>query len=195
MALFGGFPEPLRCLGLTSLDGDGHVASVKVDGDSFRRGAKGVSFRSGSVNGIRWVDSQMTVPEIHTSTFPDLFVSHRVTAIFSDPPVPIWEIGGGRERPPFRDLVRARRRSCFHTRPPAPWEGRSRPEPRKRETILDILAWLILLGWWLGISVSLLVGLAHIVKTGRAGGLRWGIPRPSCGGADGERRCGIGNSI
>ena len=37
---------------------------------------KGGSCRSRSVNGTSRVDSQMAVPTIHNSAFPDLFVSH-----------------------------------------------------------------------------------------------------------------------
>ena len=48
------------------------LAVAMVYGDSFRLGAKGVSCRSGSVNGTSRVDSQMAVPAIHKSAFPDL---------------------------------------------------------------------------------------------------------------------------
>ena len=50
-----------------------HLAVAKIYGDSFRLGAKGVSCRSRSVNGTRRVDSQIAVPAIHKSAFPDLF--------------------------------------------------------------------------------------------------------------------------
>ena len=49
-----------------------HLAVAKVYGDSFRLGAKGVSCRSGSVNGTRRVDLQIAVPAIHKSAFHDL---------------------------------------------------------------------------------------------------------------------------
>ncbi len=61
------------------LDGDCHLAGIKADEDSFRQGAKGVSCRSGSVNGTRRVDSQMAVPVIHKSAFPDLIAFHHPT--------------------------------------------------------------------------------------------------------------------
>ena len=43
----------------------------------------------------------MVVLTIHKAAFPDLFASQSVAAVFSGPAVPLWEIGSGRERPPF----------------------------------------------------------------------------------------------
>ena len=48
--------------------------------DSFRQCVKGVSWRYGSVNGTRGVDSQKAVPVIHKNACPDRCAFHAVLA-------------------------------------------------------------------------------------------------------------------
>ena len=78
------------------------------------------------VNGTHRVDSQKAVPVIHKTAFPDPFPFQSVTAPNPGSAVPLREIGGGRERPPFLvpgSGTGALRNSHLRN---APWGGRSR---------------------------------------------------------------------
>ena len=88
---------------------------------------KGVSCRSRSVKRTSRVDSQKPIPMIHKYVAPDLITPLVVTAISQAPRGRSGEIGGGRERPPFRGPSSGAGRSRFSHAPPRPPRGRSRP--------------------------------------------------------------------